>query len=79
MKDYEVKLLDEQCTGWKRKLVLEHEGKEYRASLYWDEFDGFELTWKDAQGWPTHCPDWASELDWHELDERTCEMWKVAK
>jgi hypothetical protein len=62
---YLVECLSDEHTGWIRKIQIERDGKAYRANLYWDMFDGFDLLWVDET------PKWADELDWHELDERT--------
>jgi hypothetical protein len=62
---YIVECLSDEYTGWIRKLQIERDDKTYRANLYWDMFDGFELIWVDEE------PDWADEIEVDELDERT--------
>jgi hypothetical protein len=62
---YIVECLSDEHTGWIRRLQIERDGKTYRANLYWDMFDGFELIWVDEE------PDWADEIEVDELDERT--------
>ena len=65
MKDYLVEVLSEEDTGWARKLKIEKDDKTYKAILFWNLYDGFDLIWVDDT------PEWADDLDWHELDERT--------
>jgi hypothetical protein len=62
---YIVECLSDEYTGWIRRLQIERDGKTYRANLYWDMFDGFELIWVDEE------PDWADEIEVDELYERT--------
>lgn len=62
---YLVEKFSDECTGWIRKLQIERDGKAYRVNLYWDMFDGFDILWVDEE------PEWASEIEADELDERT--------
>jgi len=72
MKDYIVEKLTDEVTGWVRRLRIEKDGVTYHADLFWDMFDGFELMWLDDKRMLTNQPDWAEDLEWDELDERTC-------
>jgi hypothetical protein len=65
MKDYLVEVFNDEPTGWMRKIQIEKDDKVYRAHFFWDTMDGFDLIWVDET------PEWADDLDWHELDERT--------
>lgn len=71
MKDYIVEKLTDEVSGWVRKLRIEKDGVTYNADLFWDMFDGFELMWLDDRRMLTTPPDWADDLEWDELDERT--------
>ena len=69
-------------TGWKRRLDFQYEGNDYQLTLFWDEFNGYEIFWRV----PDKTPDWVAEWDSeahegmsfeHYLDELTYEMeWK---
>jgi hypothetical protein len=69
-------------TGWKRRLDFQYEGNDYQLTLFWDEFNGYEIFWRV----PDKTPDWVVEWDSeahegmsfeHYLDELTYEMeWK---
>lgn len=68
--------------GWKRYLCFEYEGNSYELTLFWDEFNGYEIMWRE----PSKTPDWVVNWDEpahqgmsfeHYLDELTYEMeWK---
>ena len=47
-------------TGWKRYIYLEHKGEECELTLFWDEFNGYEIYWRV----PNKIPKWA--IEWNE-------------
>lgn len=47
-------------TAWKRYIHFNHEGNDYELTLFWDEFDGYEIYWRS----PNVSPQWA--IDWDE-------------
>jgi hypothetical protein len=75
-----------ETTGWKRRINFQYEGKDYEAILFWNEFDGYELYWKNDEGYMGgKTPEWAINWDEdmsegysleHWLDELTFEMEK---
>lgn len=46
-------------TGWKRYIYFKYEGKDYELTLFWDEFNGYEIYWRE----PNTAPDWARNWD----------------
>ena len=50
-----VTRMDDNTTGWKRHICLEYQGNEYKLILFWDEFNGYEIFWRE----PSKAPDWA--------------------
>ena len=64
--DYEVIPLEEETTGWARRLLITHEDMSYHATLFWNSGDGFELIFRDID-----YPDWADKFDLMELDNQT--------
>ena len=69
-------------TGWKRYLCFEYEGNEYELTLFWDEFNGYEIYWREPNKTPAWVAEWDSEAHQdmsfeYYLDELTYEMeWK---
>ena len=74
-------------TGWKRRLDFQYEGNDYQLTLYWSEFDGYDIVWRFCNSKQIiHTPTWVVEWDSeahqdmsfeHYLDELTYEMeWK---
>ena len=50
----------EENTAWKRYICLEYQGNEHKLILFWDEFNGYEIFWRE----PSKAPDWA--VNWKE-------------
>jgi len=68
-------------TGFKRYIYFEYEGNQYELTLFWDEFNGYEIYWRE----PDKAPDWV--VNWNEeehegmsfrhyIDDLTWEMGK---
>ena len=49
----------EESTGWKRHISFSYEGNEYELTLFWDEFNGYEIYWQV----PRVTPDWVVNWD----------------
>ena len=39
----EIKLINHDDTAWVRKVEITHEGKQYRLTVGWDMFDGYQI------------------------------------
>jgi hypothetical protein len=64
-KEIVITYSSEESTGWKRYISFDYEGNKYDITLYWDEFNGYEITWRycnDKQ--MAKAPDWA--INWKE-------------
>lgn len=84
--DIMVSSTREETTSWKRYINFKYQGEEYRVLLFWDEFNGYEIYWKnrDSELLNSHiAPQWA--VNWDEdlyegnslesyLDELTFEV-----
>lgn len=85
-----IKAALQEVNAWKRHIYFTHEGKDYEVNLFWDEHDGYELTWLengrsmrvvDGKGEFITAPEWAIKYDdtgqnnlSMDLDELTYEM-----
>lgn len=49
-----------EVTAWKRYIQFQYEGNEYKLTLFWDDFDGFDIFWRE----PSKAPDWV--INWDE-------------
>jgi len=49
-----------ETMSWKRYVYFNYEGKEYSLTLFWDEFNGYEIFWRE----PNKTPDWV--VNWNE-------------
>ena len=52
--------LEEENTGWKRLISFEYQGNHYALTLFWEEFNGYEIFWRE----PSKAPDWV--INWNE-------------
>jgi len=46
--------------SWKRYIYFNYDGNEYSLTLFWDEFNGYEIFWRE----PSKIPDWV--VNWNE-------------
>lgn len=54
---------EQENTGWKRVIFFEYEGNKYELTLYWDEFNGYDIVWRFCNGkLESRTPDWV--VDW---------------
>jgi hypothetical protein len=49
-----------EITAWNRYICFQYEGNQYELTLFWNEFDGFDIWWRE----PSKAPDWA--INWDE-------------
>jgi hypothetical protein len=74
-----IKGSSHEDTAWKRYIRFEYEGNSYELTLFWDEFNGYEIYWQV----PNKTPDWV--VNWNQdeyggmsfqwyLDDLTWEM-----
>ena len=83
MQEIKVNGMRQEIDAWHRYIHFTREGSEYELTLYWDQFNGFEIMWRSANGEAiSKAPKWANEWDegdhneslaWW-LDELTYEM-----
>ena len=69
---------EQENTGWKRVIFFEYEGNKYEVNLYWDEFNGYEVFWREPNTTPNWVVEWDSEAHSgmsfeHYLDDLTWE------
>jgi hypothetical protein len=53
-------------TSWKRYITFNYDDKEYKVLLFWDEFNGYELYWRNNETELLNslkAPQWAIEWD----------------
>ena len=50
---------EEDITGWKRLITFNYEGNKYEVILFWDEFNGYEIFWRE----PNRTPNWVVNWD----------------
>lgn len=50
-------------TAYNKEIKFTYDGKEYSVILWWDNYDGYELTWLDEIGKRIPTPEWVD--DWH--------------
>jgi hypothetical protein len=90
MDEIHIKASIQEVNAWKRHIYFVYGGKDYEVNLYWDEHDGYELTWlengrsmKQSEGKTEFisAPEWAIKYDSigqnnlsMDLDELTYEM-----
>jgi hypothetical protein len=69
----------EESTGWKRYIAFNYQGNEYELTLFWGEFDGYDIYWREPAKAPAWVIEWDSEAHngmsfEHYLDDLTWEM-----
>lgn len=60
VQDIKINGIRHEETAWKRYIYFEYEGNQYELTLYWDEFTGYEIYWRE----PNKTPDWV--VNWNE-------------
>ena len=46
-------------TGYSKDITFEREGKTYSVTLYWDSYEGYDITFKNKTN---STPKWAKDL-----------------
>ena len=59
MSDLKIKGITKEDTGWTKEITLEREGKTYSVTLYWNNWDGYDITFKNKTN---STPKWAKDL-----------------
>ena len=59
-KEIQIEGSRQDDTGWKRYIHFTHDGESYELTLFWDEFNGYEIYWQ----MPTVRPDWV--VNWNQ-------------
>jgi hypothetical protein len=54
-----IKQTSKETTAWAKEITFEREGKEYSVTLYWDSYDGYDITFKNKTN---STPKWAQDL-----------------
>lgn len=87
--DIKISDVRQEIDGWRRYIYLEREGKSYELILFWDQFNGYEITWRyENEVIISKAPEWAT--NWNEnahgnitlehyLDELTYEKLEEVK
>lgn len=52
-----IKQASKETTAWAKEITFEREGKEYSVTLYWDSYDGYDITFKNKYN---GTPEWAA-------------------
>lgn len=72
-----IKQVSKETTSWAKEITFEREGKEYFVTLYWDSYDGYDITFKNKHnGTPEWAARWIEEGEYSEsllcvLDDMT--------
>lgn len=82
--EIKVSSASQEIDGWRRYIYFERESKSYELILFWDQFNGYEITWRyEDRVSIFKAPEWATNWDEnahnnmtleHYLDELTYEM-----
>lgn len=54
-----IKQANKETTAWAKEIMFEREGKEYHATLYWDSYDGYDITFHNKTN---STPEWAKNV-----------------
>ena len=54
-----IKQANKETTAWAQEITFEREGKEYSVILYWDSYDGYDITFKNKTN---STPKWAKNI-----------------
>jgi len=59
MSSITIKEASKEVTAWSKDITFEREGKTYSVTLYWDSYDGYDITFKNKTN---STPKWAKDL-----------------
>lgn len=54
-----VQVSDDDVTGWKRYIKFNYNDVDYSVTLYWNENEGYDVTFKNMDMWSK--PDWVDD------------------
>jgi hypothetical protein len=59
MSDITIKEASKEVTAWSKDITFDREGKTYSVTLYWDRYEGYDITFKNKTN---STPKWAKDL-----------------
>ena len=59
MSSITIKEASKEVTAWSKDITFERGGKTYSVTLYWDSYDGYDITFKNKTN---STPKWAKDL-----------------
>jgi hypothetical protein len=59
MSELTIKNHSQEVTGWSKDITFEYKDKEYSVTLYWDNCDGYDITFHNKT---SSTPAWAWKL-----------------
>jgi hypothetical protein len=59
MSSITIKDVSKEVTAWSKDITFEREGKTHSVTLYWDSYDGYDITFKNKTN---STPKWAKDL-----------------
>ena len=54
-----IKEASKEVTAWSKDITFDREGKIYSVTLYWDSYEGYDITFKNKTN---STPKWAKDL-----------------
>lgn len=67
MGEITIKKATHEITAWARDIKFEYEGKDYLVTLYWDSYDGYDITFKNKDnGTPVWADKWINDVEYSE-------------
>ena len=64
MSSITIKDITKEVTAWAKDITFEREGKTYSVTLYWNNWDGYDITFHNKTN---STPAWANE--WQDSTE----------
>lgn len=59
MSSITIKEASKEVTAWSKDITFEREGKTYSVTLYWDSYEGYDITFKNKTN---STPEWAKDI-----------------
>jgi hypothetical protein len=56
-----VTLLEKEISQYSLDILVERDGEEYRVSISYNEYDGYDVTFLDKEGKRLGYPEWAKD------------------
>ena len=57
MSDITIKKVNKEVVAWNKDIEFEYQGKTYLVTLNWDNYDGYEIIFKNKTN---ETPNWAA-------------------